>query len=119
MKLNRFQLEAICDEEKIVFDNVEWKTHKRPSKGFTLSLEKKAGNLFLELKKNNKKNFTLNQISYDFEIDLINFGRVLIPDSGRFYMNKQLPRQVWDSSFHVSGIQMINPFFHSRFPSRL
>jgi len=111
MKLNRFQLEAICDEEKIVFDNVEWKTHKRPSKGFTLSLEKKAGNLFLELKKNNKKNFTLNQISYDFEIDLINFGRVLIPDSGRFYMNKQLPRQVWDSSFHVSGIQMINPFF--------
>ncbi len=111
MKLSAFQLSASCGGKKINFLNVPWKTTQLSSGAYILSCRLERGNLFIELRRRDGRKFTLDKISYDFELDLINFGRVLIPDSGRFYMNKQLPRQVWDSSFYVTGIQMINPFF--------
>ncbi len=111
MRLQEFDLMAWCDEKELIFPKIPWATGTHSQQGYTLVTTKKRGELAIELKRNNGRKFTLKRLRYDFELDLINFGRVLIPDSGRFYMNKQLPRQVWDSAFYVTGIQMINPFF--------
>ena len=113
MKLKKTSIKAVCDGKQIDFPAVKWANAKIESKNgkFVLSTKTKSGNLYIELNRKDKKKFKLNKISYDFELNLINFGKILIPDSGRFYMNKQLPRQVWDSAFYVTGIQMINPFF--------
>jgi len=91
MKLNSFQLEAICDDKKIIFDDVEWKTHERSAKGFTLSLTKKSGNLFLEL-----KNYSFFFDDTRFDIDIVSSMKEKSPyelymDKGSVYILVPMP----------------------------
>jgi hypothetical protein len=111
MRLSSFSITASCSGKTIVFTDVPWQSGSYEQQSYVLTLQKSGSVLKLTLNRKSGRPFVLDSIQYDFELDLINYGRVLIPDSGRFYMNKSLPRQVWDSNFYVTGIQMINPFF--------
>ncbi len=111
MRLKNFNIKCITNEGIIEFPGIEFKTKKYEKKGFLLEAKMEKEYLLFRIKKQNNKKFELKHIIYDFSIPLRNFGKVLIPDGGRFYMDKTLPRQVWDSKFISNARNLFNPFF--------
>lgn len=110
MKLEKFSVVCITDEGEFEFPNVEFKTKTYTSGPLQLSATMDEHLLFTIKRKDGKK-FELKQTIYDFQLPLRNFGEVLIPDSGRFYMDRTLPRQVWDNRFVSNARNLFNPFF--------
>jgi len=110
MKLNKFSITCITDEGEFEFPNIEFKTKTYKSGPLRLKAEMDEHLLFTIEREDGKK-FELKQTIYDFELDLRNFAYVLIPDCGRFFMDKTLPRQVWDSRLVSNARNLFNPFF--------
>lgn len=110
MKLKNFSVDVDVAGKTIHFPNVEFKTTKYVSGELVLET-KMDEDLSFEIKKKDGSSFLLESIQYLFALPLINFGKVIIPDSGRFFMGKTYPRQVWSNVFSSSGRAMSNPFF--------
>ncbi len=110
MNLKQFNIKCITDAGAVEFKNIEFKTKTIKKKHLVLKTEMKEYLLFT-IEEENGKLFELKQVIYDFSMPLRNFGKVLIPDGGRFYMSKTMPRQVWDSVLVSNVRNMYNPFF--------
>ncbi|MBN1270435.1 MAG: hypothetical protein JXB04_12665 [Kiritimatiellae bacterium] len=120
MQMTSFTFEAVADG-KPYRKKIPWKTgchtlgplvlRTRLVRNQRVSVNGTHSLLQLDLRRKDGKAFELQRLVYDCAVNLTNFGRVLIPDSGRFYMDKWLPRQVWDNKFTVTGVAMRNPFF--------
>ncbi len=99
-------------------NGVEHRFEKIPLKPGTVT----SGNMILKLWKDHKiikfalthkskQTYSLEKVHYEFSVPLRNFGKILIPDSGRFFMEKFLPRQVWSYKFESTGRALANPYF--------
>jgi len=110
MKLKNFSIVCVTDEGEFVFPSVEFKTKEYTSGPLKLSA-KMGEHLLFTIERKDGKEFELKHTIYDFSLGLRNFGKVLIPDGGRFYMDKTLPRQVWDSTLISNARNLYNPFF--------
>ncbi len=110
MRLKKFDIKCITNSGVITFNNIELKTQIIKKKNLILKAIKNNHFLF-SIEQKDGKQFELIRIIYDFSLPLRNFGKVLIPDGGRFYMSKTMPRQVWDSRLISNVRNMYNPFF--------
>ncbi len=110
MKLKNFSVKCITDDGVVEFNKIEFKSQKYSSGNLILDA-KMEDQLVFTIQRKDKKSFELKQIIYDFTLPLRNFGKVIIPDGGRFFMDKMLPRQVWDSTLVSNARNLYNPFF--------
>ncbi len=110
MKLKNFNVKCITDSGTIQFKNIKFTTNKYVNGNMILEAQMKE-NLLFSIKRKDGKSFELKHIVYDFTLPLRNFGKVIIPDGGRFFMDKTLPRQVWDSTLVSNARNLYNPFF--------
>ena len=110
MNLKKFTVEATVDGKNIHFPPILFKTAKYEKDGIVLDA-KMDDYLTFEIKKKDGSSFILDGVVYHFEQVLLNYGRVIVPDSGRFFMEEFLPRQVWSKKYASSGRAMSNPFF--------
>ncbi len=110
MKLKKFDVKCITSDGVYEFKNIEFATKNYTSGPFILEA-KMDEHLLFTVRRKDKKEFELKHIVYDFILPLRNFGKVIIPDGGRFFMDKMLPRQVWDSTLVSNARNLFNPFF--------
>lgn len=109
MLITDFKFSAKVDGRKRNFGKVAWGEGEIHRQGYTLRATL-DGDLALELKRDDGKPMDVDWVSYEFELPLLNFGKVIVPDCGRFYMRTLLPRQVWSKTFSLRGDNFGNPF---------
>lgn len=97
---------------EIVFKKVPLKSQKIKHNGFVLETECGKNTFIFKLEKADGKEMDIEQVKYDVHFPLLNYARVLVPDSGRFYMNTVMPRQIWveHPKFLLAGRAFGNPF---------
>lgn len=69
------------------------------------------GHLLLQAEPVSEHPPELQEVEYRISLPLLNFGRILVPDSGRFYMHRFFPSTVWYQTFHLETRAIGNPFF--------
>jgi len=109
MKFESFLFNARIDGRKRNFGKIEWKDGDYSVANYDLKVRLKQ-DLELELSRKDGKEMDLCDVSYEIELPLLNYGRVIVPDCGRFYMDHYLPRQVWGETFELTDRNFGNPF---------
>lgn len=109
MKLKKLTMTIKADGKRVVFPSISIvKTGFYEREGVLLNVRPlHKGHVYLEAKSDNKK---LEEVEYRVSLPLLNFGKVLIPDSGRFYMHKFLPSTIWFQKFELQTRAIGNPF---------
>jgi hypothetical protein len=109
MKFESFVFSAKIDGRKRSFGSIGWKDGEYSAGNYDLKVSLKQ-DLELELRRKDGKEMDLCDVSYEIELPLLNYGRVIVPDCGRFYMDYYLPRQVWGETFELTDRNFGNPF---------
>lgn len=110
MQFDSFLFFAKIDGKKRDFGQIKWGNGEYEVGNYQLKVTLKQ-DLGLELTRKDKKEMELSDVNYEIELPLLNFGKVIIPDCGRFYMDHYLPRQVWGETFELTDRNFGNPFF--------
>lgn len=110
LALKDFDLHFKIAGKKYDFTKVNLVTGLHTNGDFQLVTEKTDVFQF-RLERKDGKAYHLEKVTYSFTVPLRNFGKVIIPDSGRFFMDKYYPRQVWSFKFESTGRALANPYF--------
>lgn len=109
LRLEKIDMTATINGEQFNFPKINFATGEYKSGAYKLKIE--SGNyLSLKLVREDGEKFHLEHVSYEFSLPLRNFGKVIIPDSGRFFMEKLYPRLVWSFKFSSTGRALANPY---------
>lgn len=109
MQFDSFLFFAKVDGKKRNFGQIAWKDGDYSLGEYELKVKIKQ-DLELELCRKDGREMEISNINYEIELPLINFGKVIVPDCGRFYMAHYLPRQVWGNTFELTDRNFGNPF---------
>ncbi len=112
VKLKRFYFSAVVDGKKVEFGGISTlREGKYRKDGYVVELRfDDDGHPWLKFYREDGEEMDIERVIYTFSLPLLNFGKVIVPDSGRFYMNHFLPRQVWSRKFTLTGRAFGNPF---------
>ncbi len=110
LKLKDFSAVFTIDNRDVEFTGLTFQSDRRQIGEFVLDMKYDEVLLF-DLKHIDGRPFHLENVRYEFMVPLRNFGKVIIPDSGRFFMDKYYPRQVWSYKFESTGRSLANPYF--------
>lgn len=112
MQVKKFTAAFVVDGKTVRFKNVsmaEKATYR--SAGFSLAVTtgKYTG---LRFRRTNGKAFELKSATYDIAFPLTNAGKIIVPDTGRHFMETIYPRKVmFKQNYYVSSAHMSTPFF--------
>ena len=111
MKVRRFTAAFTVDGQVIRFRNIPLEAGKHTSKGFSLRIKDEGFPAF-SFGRTNGKPFELKSVVYDIALPLTNAGKIIVPDTGRHFVDTLYPRQVmFKRTYLVSGAHMASPFF--------
>lgn len=110
MKFEEFHFTAKVDRRQRNFGKIKWAEGDYSIGQYSLKTKLVQGNLELELTHKDGSEMEVSNVSYEIELPLLNYGRVIVPDCGRFYMDTFLPRQVWSNKFLLTDRNFGNPF---------
>lgn len=111
MQIKQFTAKFTIENQEVVFPDVAMENGTFEKDGFTFQIEKNEYVKF-ELFQNNGKSFELTSVVYDIAFPLTNAGKIIVPDTGRHFMDTIYPRQVmFKHEFLVSSAHMSTPFF--------
>jgi alpha-galactosidase len=109
VRITEFKFSAKVGGRRRSFGQVAWEDGEIHRQGFTLRVTRDT-DLAIEMRRDDGQPMEIDWVSYEFELPLLNFGKVIVPDCGRFYMRTMLPRQVWSKTFSLRGDNFGNPF---------
>ncbi len=113
MKITDFSAQFVIDGFlEIQFNDIPLENGKYVSEGFALEITQSEDNCVnIKLSALNNDEFELSNVTYFIGIPLCNPGMILVPDTGRHFMNTIYPRQVMmQAEFLVSSAHMSTPF---------
>ncbi len=113
MKIDRFDATFTTESETVAFRKVAMaRSRLYRRKGWTLAVEAGAFTR-LRLVRADGRAFTLQSVAYDIAFPLTNAAKIIVPDTGRHFMNTIYPRQVMfkEGGYLVSSAHMSTPFF--------
>ncbi len=113
MEIKTFSVKFVIEGvREIDFNDIPLKNGKYKAKDFLLEIKKRDQNRTdIELSAINGNEFELSSVTYFIGIPLCNPGMILVPDTGRHFMDTLYPRQVMmKSEFLVSSAHMSTPF---------
>ena len=113
MKVNKFNATFVANGQTIQFRNIAMAKSKQYRQS-EWSLTVKAGEFTgLRFAHTDGIKFDLKSVTYDIAFPLTNAAKIIVPDTGRHFMNTIYPRQVMfkDGGYLVSSAHMSTPFF--------
>ena len=113
MKVNKFNATFVANGQTIQFRNIAMAKSKQYRQS-EWSLTVKAGDFTgLRFAHTTGIKFDLKSVTYDIAFPLTNAAKIIVPDTGRHFMNTIYPRQVMfkDGGYLVSSAHMSTPFF--------
>ena len=114
MQVTHFDATFIVDGKTLTFKKVPMRrAGTRRHGGFVLTTTTGEWTGLRLRRAAGKKPFDLQKVTYDISFPLTNAAKIIVPDTGRHFMNTLFPRQVmfkWEGYF-VSSAHMSTPCF--------
>ncbi len=111
MQIDTFVMTVNADGRQVVFDAVPMTGGRFEQDGLLLDVQHDDYTT-LRLTRSDGAAFNLTAVTYDIAFPLTNAGKIIVPDTGRHYMNTIYPRQVmFKHEYLVSSAHMSTPFF--------
>jgi hypothetical protein len=111
MRVEQFQASFVTSDASLAWRDLPLRAGVYRQQGYRLTLTE-GDWLALRFEREDGAEFELEAVTYDIAFPLTNAAKIIVPDTGRHFMETPYPRMVmFKNEFLVSSAHMSTPFF--------